>query len=1168
MHDCAIGCQAANRKLARAPRPRSVCERMSEAPPFVHLHVRSHYSLLAAPAEIGGLVAAAAADGQTALALTDNGNLFGAVEFFKACKDEKVKPILGQTTWLAGRTRSEGAGADNPTTDLTLLAADNRGFDNLKKMSGRAWLEGFSYRPRVDLDVLQEHRGGVIALSGTVSSQIATAILQGDAATAKRTANQMRELFGAENFFFEVAETGSEPQSKVTRALRALGAELGIACVATNDVHYLVADDWLAQDIMLCIRSGKTAADPQRFRMGSHELFLKSRAQMAAAFGDWQEPLRRTVEIAERCNVSMEFGVYHLPVFQPDDGSPPEVFFERRCREGALARYGRIDERVQRRLDYEIGVVKKLDFISYFLIVADFIGKAKSMGIPVGPGRGSAAGSIVAYCLGITDVCPLRYALLFERFLNPGRVSMPDIDIDFCGERRDEVIQYVREKYGNDCVCQIITFGTMASRGVLRDVGRVLDFPIADVDKLCKKVPQGPGASLQQALDSDKELAEIRDSSPQHKRLFDLSLKLEGLARHSSIHAAGVVIADRPLRDYVPLAKNGEDVITQWQMTELEEVGLLKMDFLGLKTLTILQEAVRLVHEVHGVQLDLGALPLDDKQTYELMARGETQGIFQLESSGMRELLTRLKPDTFEDVIAVLALYRPGPLGSGMVDMFVDRKHGREPVVYPHDATRPVLEATYGVIVYQEQVMQISNIVGGFSMSEADNLRKAMGKKKPEVMAKFKDQFIAGAKKQSYAEKFAKELFETMEYFAGYGFNKSHSTAYALVTYQTAWLKAHYPIEFTAANLTIESGNSDKIKEFVDEARRAGVQILPPSVDRSQRYFAVEGRAIRYGLGAVKGVGARAADAIAAASKRGGTFASLDDVCARLEANVLNKAALEALVQAGAFDGLGRTRAADFAAVEAALRNSAKEREDKKRGQKMLFAPPPAAERAADGAADEWPEGERLAREKESLGFYLSGHPFEKRGAFLARIAGQTTASIPSLEPGGSLRIAGMISSVRVLQIKQGKNAGQKMARFHLEDLDGQVAVTCFARTYANVKDRIVDDAIVFLTGRLDANSEEKALLLDQLEVANDVIRREVAGLVLHLRGALATDSNLARIHEVVQRHKGHQHLLLDVEDGTDCYRVRADDGVRVTDALLDDLSLLVAPDNISFTRT
>ncbi len=1141
---------------------------MRDAPPFVHLHVRSHYSLLAAPVEIGDLVAAAAADGQPALALCDNGNLFGAVEFYKACRAQQVKPILGQTTYVAGRTRRESAGADNPTHDLTLLAATDRGLDNLKKLSSRAWLDGFSYRPRADLELLHEHRDGLIALSGTVASQIAAAVQQGDLSGATASAARLRDLFGADNFFLEVAETGAEAQRKVSHALRAIGRDLDIPCVATNDVHYLKPEDWLAQDIMLCIRSGKTVADQTRFRMHSRELFLKSRTQMAAAFADWPEALQASVEIAERCSVAMEFGVYHLPVFQPADGTTPDAFFEQLCHEGARRRYGTIGDAVQQRLAYEIGVIKKLGFVSYFLIVQDFIQQARTMGIPVGPGRGSAAGSIVAYCLGITDVDPLRYALLFERFLNPGRVSMPDIDIDFCGHRRDEVIQYVRQKYGNDCVCQIITFGTMASRGVLRDVGRVLDFPIADVDKLCKKVPQGPGASLQQALDSDPELKQLRESSPQHKRLFDLSLQLEGLARHSSIHAAGVVIADRPLRDYVPLAKNGEDVITQWQMTELEEVGLLKMDFLGLKTLTILQEGVRLVHEVHGRDVTLDTLPLDDRPTYAIMARGETQGVFQLESGGMRELLTRLKPDTFEDVIAVLALYRPGPLGSGMVDMFVRRKHGEEPVAYPHEDLRPVLEPTYGVIVYQEQVMQIANVIGGFSMTDADNLRKAMGKKKPEVMAKFKDQFVGGAKTRGYAEKFARELFETMEYFAGYGFNKSHSTAYALVTYQTAWLKAHYPIEFTAANLTVESGNSDKIKEFVDEARRAGMAILLPSVNRSLRWFGVEHGAIRYGLGAIKGVGARTADAIVAERRRGGDYASLEDLCERLDGSLLNKAALEALVQAGAFDGLGRSRAADFAAIEPALRASASAREDRRRGQRLLFAAPAAAESPAGGEAATWPEHERLAREKEALGFYLSGHPFEKRGAFLRRIAGQSTASLTGLEPGSTVRLAGMISSVRVLQIKQGKNAGQKMARFLLEDLDGQVNVTCFARAYASLRDYIVEDAIVFLSGRLDANSEERALLLDQIEPASEAVRREVAGLVLHLHGNLATEGNLDRIGQVVERHRGQQHLHLDVEDGDTCFRVRAENGVRVSDTLLDELALLVGPENISFTRS
>jgi len=1141
---------------------------MTEAPPFVHLHVRSHYSLLTSPAQVGPLVAAAKEDGQSALALTDNGNMFGALDLFKSCKKAGIKPLLGQTTYYAARTSKETAGADNPTFDLTLLAENNVGFENLKQLSGKAWLEGFSYRPRIDRDMLEEHKEGIICLSGTVSSQVAMAIQQNDFEAAKEAALGLRDLFGADNFFLEVAITGYEAQRKVTLGLKKLGEELGIPCVATNDVHYLKQEDWLAQDIMLCIRSGKSVADQERFRMGSRELHLKSRAEMHKAFKSWPEALENTVKIADRCDVDIEFGVYHVPVYEPDDQSAPDEYFVNLCREGAIERYGKIDERVQGRLDYEVDIIKKLGFVSYFLITWDFIKVAKDMGIPVGPGRGSAAGSIVAYCLGITDVCPLEYNLLFERFLNPGRVSMPDIDIDFCGNRRDEVIQYVRNKYGADCVCQIITFGTMASRGVLKDVGRVLDFPVGDINEICKKVPQGPGASLKDALETDTELQEIRDGSPQHKRLFALALKLEGSARHNSIHAAGVVIADKPVLDYVPLAKNGDDVITQWQMTELEEVGLLKMDFLGLKTLTILAEGARLVKEVHGVDLDLDALPLDDGPTYELMARGDTQGVFQLESSGMRDLLTRLKPDNFEDVIAVLALYRPGPLGSGMVDMFCRRKHGEEKTVFPHQDTSSILEPTHGVIVYQEQVMQISGSIGGFSMSEADNLRKAMGKKQPEVMLKFKDQFIEGAEQKGYEGKFAKELFETMEYFAGYGFNKSHSTAYALVTYQTAWLKTHYPTEFTAANLTTESSNSDKIKEFVDDIRRAGMTILPPSVNHSMRYFNVEDGAIRYGLGAIKGVGSKVADAIADCRAAGGAFTNLDDLCERLDGTLINKTALESLVSSGAFDEMGRTRAGNNKQIESALRAAANAREDKRRGQKMLFA----AEAVAvaeddDDGVPEWPEHDRLTREKEALGFYLSGHPFEKRGRFLSRIAGNTISSVTAMPLGDSIRIAGMISSARILQIKQGRNAGRKMAKFQLEDLEGQVPVTCFSRTYDNVKEHIVEDEIVFITARRDKSSEEPALLLDDLMTAEQVVRREVAGLVVALVGPMATEQSIERVYEVTEAHKGEQHFHLDIEDDGDWFRVRSDSGVKIDEHLIDALALLVGPEHLSFTR-
>jgi DNA polymerase-3 subunit alpha len=1148
---------------------------MADAPEFVHLRLHTQYSLLSSPLRIAEAVKAATADGQRALALTDSGNLFGAIEFYQACRGAEIKPILGMTAFVAGKSRLEPTGTDNPTFQLSLLAADARGWDNLRRLSSLAFLEGFHYRPRVDLELLARHSAGLIALSGGMQGEVQQHLMAGRQVEATRVAGRLRELFGRESFYLELMETGYAPQRQANAALRALAETLDSPVVATNDVHYLTAEDWIVQDIMLCIRNGHVVSNPDRFRMGSRELFFKSRVRMAQDFADCPQALAATVAIAERCDVAIDFETYHLPVFDTASSETPDEVFERLCRAGARERYGEVDGVVQDRLAYEMGVIRKLGFVSYFLVVQDFIRHARGAGIPVGPGRGSAAGSLVSYALGITDVDPLKYNLIFERFLNAERVSMPDIDIDFCGNRRDEVIEYVRGKYGSDNVCQIITFGTMASRGVLRDVGRVLELPLDEVDRIAKKVPQGPGASLKVALDSDAELQAIRKSSAAHARVFDLGLKLEGLVRHSSVHAAGVVIADRPLIDYVPLARNGDDVTTQWQMTELEQVGLLKMDFLGLKTLTLLQEGAALVRRCRGVSLDLDRVPLDDAQTYRLMTAGDTLGVFQLESQGMRELLMRLVPDTFEDVIAALALYRPGPLGSGMVDMFVRRKHRQESVEYPHASLQPILEETYGVIVYQEQVMRIANVLAGFSMTEADNLRKAMGKKKPEVMAKYKERFVSGAVEQGHAPAFARQLFETMEYFAGYGFNKSHSAAYALVTFQTAYLKAHYPVEFFAANLTVESGNSDKVREFVEAARRAGIELLPPDVNRSSRFFDVEGPAIRFGLGAIKGIGTKAADSVAAERERSGTYASLDDFCERVDPAFVNKAAMEALAKAGAFDGLGPSRQQAFAAIDAAMRASAAARADRRRGQRLLFGAPDATEAppAAPATVSEWPEHERLACEKEALGFYLSGHPFEKRGRFFARIAGHTSATIRRLDKDTGakteVRLAGMLVGIRVVQIKSGRNAGQKMAKFTLEDLEGSVPVTCFARTYQDFKDAISEDAIVFVRGRVDAQGEDGAILADEVVAAQNVVDREVDGVVLSVTADATSDRILERILGVVQRFPGKQRLQFDVDEGGQVVRVRADArfSVHVTDALLDGLAEIVGPESLSFTR-
>ncbi|MCA8944428.1 MAG: DNA polymerase III subunit alpha, partial [Planctomycetes bacterium] len=985
---------------------------------FVHLRTHSHYSLLSSPVRVKDLVAAAAADGQRALGLTDNGNLFGAIEFYKACKSKDIKPILGMVTYCAAVSHREPSGAGNPSQQLTLFAKDNEGFANLRTLSSCGYLDGFHYRPRIDKDLLAKHSKGLIVLSGDLMGDIAQLLQAGDTAAACRAVAEMQEIVGPENYFLEIMETGVEAQKRLNPLLLELHERLGVPLVATNDVHYLRQEDSVAQEIMMCIKGGKSINDENRFRPPTRELYFKSRAEMSALFQHAPQACATTLEIADRCDVELDFKTYHLPVFDSGPDRTPEELFEEVCFEGARQRYGEITPKIEERLRYEIGIINQLGFCSYFLITADFIDYARNHDIPVGPGRGSAAGSIVAYAMRITDLDPLKYNLIFERFLNASRVSMPDIDVDFCGLRRDEVIDYVREKYGHDCVSQIITFGTMASRGVLRDVGRVLEMPLGEIDEIAKKVPQGPGASLVDALETDKDLQEIRDRSTEHKRLFDLGVKLEGMARHSSVHAAGVVVADRPLRDYVPLCRNGDDIVTQWQMTELEEVGLLKVDFLGLKTLTILTEACRLIKHVHGVDLDLGKIPLDDPETYELMTRGDTLGVFQLESSGMRELLGRLKPDTFEDVIAVLALYRPGPLGSGMVDMFCKRKHGEETTEYPHESVEDILEETYGVIVYQEQVMRIANVLANFSMNEADSLRKAMGKKKPEVMAKFKEKFIDGAAENGHARNFSKELFETIEYFAGYGFNKSHSAAYALITYQTAYLKAHYRIEFIAANMTVESGTTDKLKEFVDAVRQSGLRVLPPDINRSEPFFTVEDGAIRYGLSAIKGVGAKLAEQTSEARRATGEYTSVENYCENLDQMVLNKGALEALTCAGAFDSIEPSRKQTMEGLERAIRASAQAREDKRRGQGALFsfdAPPEPSRSKRSGKVEDWSELDRLNREKTALGFYFSGHPFARRGAFLTHLPGSSSEALAELEHGDDVRPAGMNSDIRIM---------------------------------------------------------------------------------------------------------------------------------------------------------
>ncbi|MFT7486630.1 MAG: DNA polymerase-3 subunit alpha, partial [Candidatus Paceibacteria bacterium] len=1038
-------------------------------PDFVHLHVHSEYSLLDGANRISDLVSACLDDGQRGLALTDHGNMFGSIELYQKATAASLKPIIGCEVYIAQQSRKlpHSKKNGNGYHHLTLLARNEKGYENLRQLATKAYIEGYHFRPRIDHELLAQHAEGLNCLSGCLGGELNQLFLRGKEQEAEDLAVQMRGMFGPEHFWLELQRNGIDDQNSANESMYRLHQRTGIPIVATNDIHYLRQEDCEAQDVLLCINTGAKKADEKRFRFDTQDLFFRTREQMSDLFRDMPEAVSATMDVAEQIDVKLEFGKYHLPIFAADTGEDSDVIFARLLEEGFEQHYGSSNQVARERLEYEKRVITELGFVSYFLIVWDLIRWARDNGIPVGPGRGSAAGSIVAYLLDITRVCPLKYGLIFERFLNSARVSMPDIDIDFCKEGRERVMNYTRERYGSDHVAQIVTFGTMASRTVVRDVGRVLEIPLKDVDMVAKKIPQGPGApTLAKALESDEDLIAFREREDL-EALFKLSLPLEGLARHMSTHAAGVVIADKPIDNYVPLALNGEDIVTQWPAPQLEELGLLKMDYLGLRTLTILSRGLANIEKQGMVPPDLDNIPLDDKKTYKLLMSGETQGIFQLESEGMRKLITRIKPDCFEDLIAILALYRPGPLESGMVDMFVARKHGEEEITYPHETVKHLLEETYGCIVYQEQVMLISSTLAGFSLNEADNLRKAMGKKKPEIMQKFSAQFLAGAVSNGCDPGIAKETWDNIIKFGGYGFNKSHSTAYALVTYQTAYLKAHFRACFLAGNMSCEMGDAAKVKELCDDGRHAGIDIRFPSIGHSAWEFAVEDDGIRFGLGAIKGTGQKAVEALLVGRDRllvEQRPLTLHELCAEITPSEVGKGAMEAIIKAGTFDSGGHNRGAVMAGLSSAFADGSRAAADRKSGQGSLFGgPAPAAPeaKAKDGIDDSrsWDKADTLKAEFEVLGFYLSGHPLEERAGLISMLSSCSTDQLGTMSGATDISIAGMIMGLAVVVVKSGRMAGSKMARFRLEDLQGSVNVTCFPRTYEEIKDSLVDGA-------------------------------------------------------------------------------------------------------------
>ncbi|MHC4861218.1 MAG: DNA polymerase III subunit alpha, partial [Planctomycetota bacterium] len=980
---------------------------------FCHLHVHSDYSLLDGASKVDRLASRAAELEMSSLALTDHGNLFGAVDFYRAARRHGVNPIIGVEAYVAPNDRTERVRDPVAAFHLTLLAKDMTGYRNLLELMTRAYIEGFYYHPRIDKDLLAKHHEGLIALSGCLSGESNFYLRSGNRKKAVEAADWYKGLFG-EDFFLEVMRNDVEGQEECNRSLREISKELRIPLVATNDVHYIETSDALAQEVLLCLHTGKTLSDQNRMTMTTQALYFRSAEEMWELFSDMPEAAENTLLVASRSNLELEFDKHHLPHFTPPDGSKPADFFRQLCEKGVRERYPEVTEAVRDRLGTEMEIIEKMGFVSYFLICWDFIRFARERAIPVGPGRGSAAGSIVAYALGITDVDPLGHHLLFERFLNSERVSMPDIDIDFCKEGRDEVIRYVHDKYGGaEHVSQIITFGTMAARAVIRDVGRVLGIPLPQVDMIAKKIPALPGTKLKESIRRDPDLKELRDRDPEIRRLFDIALKLEGLNRHASTHAAGVVIGDRPLTNYVPLYKQGDDIITQYTMEDLERIGLLKMDFLGLKTLTVIDKAVKLIEKTRGIRLDPRVdFPPGDAKTYEMLSRGEALGVFQLESEGMRELLAKMRPDCFEDIVAILALYRPGPLGSGMVDSFVMRKHGLEKVTYPHEVLAPILEETYGTLVYQEQIMFIANRMAGFTMNEADNLRKAMGKKKPEVMARFKERFLAGAQERSVDQRIAVEIWEQMEHFAHYCFNKCHTTAYAIVTYETAYLKANYPVEFMAALMTCDMGVTDKIVRYMGECRKMGIEVRPPDANVSNAEFTVEDGVIRFGLGAVKGVGISAIHSIEAAREEaGGCFRSLFDFCERVDLRLVNRAAIEALVKAGCFDSLSTNRAQLMEGVAPAVRVGSRAQQDRDAGQLGLFGGEPEEDAAPDEGLPDvpaWPEPQVLAFEKENLGFYVTSHPLAAHEEVIRAFSSASTSTLKELEDGQKITLGGM----------------------------------------------------------------------------------------------------------------------------------------------------------------
>jgi len=1143
---------------------------------FVHLHLHTEYSLLDGACRVldnrgapGNLIQRASQYRMPALGITDHGNMFGAIGFYQACVNSGIKPIIGCEVYVAPESRyvKEGSSIAETANHLILLAKDRIGYNNLMKLVSIGYLEGFYYRPRIDKEILKDHCKGLVCLSGCLKSEVSRAILNDDHEKAKKAISFYGEIFGKENLYLELIDNGISEQKKVCRELINLGKEMGISLVATNDCHYVDKSDAYAQEILLCIGTGKTLNDPSHMKFSTEEFYFKSPQEMKQIFAETPQAIRNTIEITEKCSLQLDFETIHLPEYKVPENYNLDDYLRGLCEQGLKKRYGEVTPDIRRRLDYELSVISRMGFASYFLIVWDFIEYAKREKIMVGPGRGSGAGSLVAYLLGITELDPLKYGLLFERFLNPGRKSMPDLDIDFADHGRDRVIDYVKEKYGWKNVAQIITFGTMLARAVVRDTGRVLNVPLSEVDGIAKLIPFGE--TIQGALQAVPELKKRYENESVVKNLLDTAQRIEGLKRHTGVHAAGIVITPGEMINYVPLAKSGKNVVTtQYEDSALIKLGLLKIDFLGLRTLTVIHEALKLISErAREAPKEPSDIPLNNRKTYKLLAEAKSVGVFQLESAGMRDLLRKLEPTEFSDVIALVALYRPGPIGSGMVDEFVARKHKRAKIDYEHPLLEPVLKDTYGVILYQEDVMRIATELAGFTPEQADVLRQAMGKKIPVEIERQRENFVKGAGKKGISIGKANRIFDAMVKFGGYGFNKSHASAYALLAYQTAWLKANYPLEYMTVLLSSEMENTDKIVEYISECHQMGITVLAPSVEKSFSEFRIENGGIRFGLLAIKNVGQAAIDSIVTGRGSGEAFKALFDFCVRVDSRLVNRRAIESLIKAGCFDSLGQPRAQLFKGLDLVLEKASQAQKERLSGQTsfldLVDSTPGGIEELPP--SKEWQENKLLAYEKEVLGFYITGHPLAR---FAEEMKNYVSHSVDKLYESGTecqVRVGGIINSLNKKKTKKG----QLMAIFKLEDLTGTVEVIVFPDAYENgIGKYLHRDEMVIVKGRTDWREEKPRIVASEVIPFSGAKELLVHQMTLKLSTAGLEEDTLKKLKELFIRNQGNCRVNFTLSAPRNrVVNIKSKACVKLSDELLEEIRRLIGRDSVQLSR-